>query len=69
MSNINNEILNDISNNINQLNLDISNMDISNQITNFKIHIERLNNNVLEILNLYNIVDEINNRIDNSNNV
>lgn len=69
MSNINNEILNDISNNISQLNLDISNMDISNQISNFKIHIERLNNNILEILNLYNIVDEINNRIDNSNNV
>tara|TARA_Y100000768_G_scaffold168285_1_gene126000 strand:- start:2221 stop:2430 length:210 start_codon:yes stop_codon:yes gene_type:complete len=69
MSNINNEILNDISNNINQLNLDISNMDISNQITNFKIHIERLNNNILNILNLYNIVDEINNRIDNTNNV
>ena len=69
MSNINNEILNDISNNINQLNLDISNMDISNQINNFKIHIERLNNNILEILNLYNIVDEINNRIDNTNNV
>ena len=69
MSNINNEILNDISNNISQLNLDISNMDISNQISNFKIHIERLNNSVLEILNLYNIVDEINIRIDNSNNV
>ena len=56
-------VLDDLSMNINNLKNSYQVNDISNQIINLGNNINTLNNKVVEILNIYTMIDEIKERL------
>jgi preprotein translocase subunit SecB len=56
-------ILNDISENIINLNIEISNNNYSNQLYDISYNIQTLNTKVNSILELYNILNDLKSRL------